>query len=71
MTSDVKLFWAGVTRIASSKLELCFGLIVLPKLPENFSPDGDLGGVSPLEVGEFGAFYILVMNKGDGGAISV
>ena len=40
------------------------GLMVLPK--PYFSPEGDLGGVKPFEVGEPGAFYILVMNSGLG-----
>jgi hypothetical protein len=44
--------------------------MVLPIMPEYFSPDGDLGGVSPFYVGEFGAFCIFVINNGDGGAIS-
>jgi len=44
--------------------------MVLPIIPEYFSPDGDLGGVSPFCVGEFGAFCIFVINNGDGGAIS-
>jgi hypothetical protein len=45
------------------------GLIVLPRL--YFSPDGDLGGVSPFYVGELGYFYILVINRGEGGAVKV
>ena len=69
--SLVKLSRAGTIFICSSKLELYFGLIVLPSPPPYFSPDGDLGGVSPFYVGEFGCFCIFVMNKGDGGAISV
>lgn len=68
-TSLVKLFWAGWILIYSKRLELCLGLIVRPRPPPNFSPDGDLGGVSPFYVGEFGAFCIFVMNNGDGGAI--
>lgn len=47
------------------------GLIVLPKDPGYFSPLGDLGGVSPLLVGEPGYFCIFVMNRGDGGAVRV
>ena len=38
---------------------------------EYFSPDGDLGGVSPFDVGEPGYFCILVINSGEGGAVSV
>jgi len=45
------------------------GLNVLPK--PYFSPEGDLGGVSPFYVGEFGYFCILVIKRGDGGAVSV
>jgi len=41
------LLCAGAILIYSSKLELYFGLIVLPSEPGYFSPDGDLGGVSP------------------------
>lgn len=41
-----------------------FGLMVLPK--PYFSPEGDLGGVKPFEVGEPGAFCIFVMNSGLG-----
>jgi len=49
------------------------GLNVLPNdpRPEYFSPDGDLGGVSPFCVGEPGYFCTLVINNGDGGAASV
>ena len=53
----------------SSKLPLYFGLKVLPRL--YFSPDGDLGGVSPFEVGDPGAFCIFVMKRGEGGAVRV
>lgn len=67
----MKLLWAGLICIYSSKLLLCFGLIVLPSIPEYFSPEGDRGGVRPFWVGEFGAFCILVINSGDGGAMSV
>ena len=44
--------------------------MVRPKLLY-FSPDGDLGGVSPFYDGEFGCFYIFVIKSGDGGAVSV
>ena len=70
--SEVKLVFSGplgFTRNWSSKLELCLGDIVLPKL--YFSPDGDLGGVKPFWVGELGYFCIFVMKRGDGGAIKV
>lgn len=55
VNSFVKLFYAGPTLNASSKLDDCFGLIVRPKLPY-FSPDGDRGGVSPFCEGELGCF---------------
>ena len=43
--------------------------MVLPKL--YLSPDGDLGGVKPFEVGDPGAFCTFVMNNGDGVALIV
>ena len=67
--SDVKSTWLGYTLNYSSKLDDCFGLNVLPR--PYFSPDGDLGGVSPFYVGECGYFCIFVINSGDGGAVSV
>jgi len=36
--------------------------------PLYFSPEGERGGVKPFCVGEPGYFYILVINKGEGGA---
>lgn len=62
------LGWAGTLNY-SSKLELRLGLNVRPK--PNFSPEGDLGGVSPFYVGDPGCFCILVINNGDGGAVNV
>ena len=64
------MFWVGFTPNSFSRLSDCFGLIVRPRLLY-FSPDGDLGGVSPFYDGEFGCFCILVMKSGDGGAVSV
>ena len=64
--SFMKLFCDafGLTLNYSSKLELYLGLIVRPKL--YLSPEGDRGGVNPFCVGDPGAFYTLVINKGDG-----
>ena len=64
--SFTKLFWEafGLTLNYSSKLELYFGLIVRPKL--YLSPDGERGGVNPFWVGDPGAFYTFVINKGEG-----
>jgi len=45
--SFVKLLLIGCIFIASNRLEEVFGLTVLPNDPWYFSPDGDLGGVSP------------------------
>lgn len=52
----------------SMRLIDCFGLMVRPK--PYFSPEGDLGGVSPFWVGEPGYFCIFVMKRGEGGADS-
>jgi hypothetical protein len=66
--SLVKLLFVGWNFMASRRLLLYFGLNVLPNepRPEYFSPDGDLGGVSPFDVGEPGYFCTLVINNGDG-----
>ena len=67
LLSEVKLVFYAGKRNYSNKLELCFGLNVLPR--PYFSPEGDLGGVRPFYVGDPGCFYIFVIKRGDGGAV--